>query len=176
MRIDLDSLCGMIFTYRELFECGNTWKQAAARGAPVNNVPLQEESFEALRLLCSEIVDPLAVAFGRPQLTYGFAGPPLTRLVSGQIAPDLDQHAAHERNSRGEPICSRLGAAVDLLFPDRSAQEVARWIFDHRRFDRLYLYGDDRPFHVSVGPQPARSVVEMRRGPTGRRIPRVLRW
>jgi hypothetical protein len=176
MKVDLDSVCGTTVRYRELLECSNTWKQAAAEGRPVDNVPREPASYDALRALCAEILDPLCEALGRPVLTYGFASRRLTGLVIAQISPELDQHAAHERNTRGSLICPRLGAAVDLTIPGRSAQEVARWIYDHRPFDRLYLYGDDRPLHVSFGPEQTRSVVEMRRGPSGRRVPYLLRW
>jgi hypothetical protein len=176
MSVDLDSACGTTFTYRELLECSNSWKQGSTAGRAIGNVPQEQASYDALRALCVEILDPLSAALGRPTLTYGFAGPSLTMLISGMIAPELDQHAAHERNARGAVICPRLGAAVDLTIPGHTAQEVAHWIHDRRPFDRLYLYGDDRPIHVSFGPEQARSVVEMLRGPSGRRVPRVLRW
>jgi hypothetical protein len=39
-------------------------------------------------------------------------------------------------------------------------------------FDRLYFYGDDRPIHVSVGPDNSRQVVLMRKGKSGKLIPR----
>jgi hypothetical protein len=176
MTVDLDSACGTTFTYRELLECSNSWKQASTAGKAIDNVPREAASYDALHALCVEILDPLSATLGRPTLTYGFAGPNLTRLISGQIAPELDQHAAHERNVRGLPICPRLGAAVDLTIPGHTAQEVARWIHDHRPYDRLYLYGDDLPVHVSFGPEHTRSVIELFRGSTGRRVPRVLRW
>lgn len=42
-------------------------------------------------------------------------------------------------------------------------------------FDRLYFHGSDRPLHVSVGPDATRQIVRMERGPSGRRVPRVVR-
>jgi hypothetical protein len=41
-------------------------------------------------------------------------------------------------------------------------------------FDRLYFYGDDRPLHLSYGPENARAAFAMLPGPGGRRVPR--RW
>src|SRR4051812_30188470 len=117
MNVDLDSACGTTLTYRELLECSNTWKQAAEAGTSIDNLPKAPASYDALLALCTEIIDPLSAALGRPTLTYGFAGPRLTSQISGQIAPALDQHAAHELSARGALICPRLGAAVDLTIP-----------------------------------------------------------
>jgi len=36
------------------------------------------------------------------------------------------------------------------------------------------LQGHDRPIHVSSGPEASRSIVHLRRGPSGRRVPRVI--
>ncbi|TMQ12938.1 MAG: hypothetical protein E6J90_15665 [Deltaproteobacteria bacterium] len=173
--VDLDSRCGAVFTYRELLECSNTWKQAAADQKPIDNLPREQSTFAALHALAVEILDPVAAEFGRPTITYGFGGPQLTRLIAAQIAPHLDQHAAHEQRA-GQPICTRLGAAVDFLVDGVPSLQVARWIFEHRRFDRIYLYGDERPMHVSLGPDPARMVVELRRTPSGHQVPHRLRW
>src|ERR1041384_6139798 len=165
--VDLDSACGATFTYRDLLECSNTWKEAARGPSPIDNVPREAETFAALRALAVEILDPVAAVFGRPVLTYGFGGPSLTKHIFKQIAPHIDQHAAHE--SVGDlPVCRRLGAAVDFFVPDVSSLKLARWIFDHCRFDRIYVYGEDRSIHVSVGPEDTRAVVELRRTPSGR--------
>jgi hypothetical protein len=45
--------------------------------------------------------------------------------------------------------------------PRRTTSSI--WIFQSCRFDRIYIYGDARPIHVSVGPDNARMVVELRR-------------
>jgi hypothetical protein len=87
--------------------------------------------------------------------------------------PSVDQHAAHEHNRRGLPVCAR-GAAVDFIVEDESMREVARWIVANTPFDRLYFYGADLPVHLSYGPEQARQVVRMVAGPSGRLIPRVM--
>jgi hypothetical protein len=119
------------------------------------------------------VLDPVVEYFGGIKLTYGFAGQRLTRLMSGRIAPALDQHAACERNARGKPICGRAGAAIDFLVEFENMREVARWIASNCAFDRMYFYGDERPIHVSVGPEFNRDVFEMVEK-EGRRIPRKL--
>src|ERR1700733_4876166 len=156
---DLDAPCGSTFTYRDLIECGKTWGEAAERGRQIDNVPRNVGTWRALDELCRVVVDPLARAFGRPELTYGFASRSLASNIRSGIAPRLDQHASHEQDRSGRPVCARLGAAVDLCVPGTSSDEVARWIFAKTRFDRLYLYGDGRPLHVSVGPENRRSVL-----------------
>ena len=107
------------------------------------------------------------------RLTYGFCPPELARAIPGRIDPSRDQHAAHEHNRRGQPVCARLGAAVDFIVEDENMREVARWIVANTPFDRLYFYGDDLPLHVSHGPEQARQVVMMVAGPSGRLLPRV---
>ena len=50
--------------------------------------------------------------------------------------------------------------------------DVAEWIMTTLPFDRLYFYEADRPLHVSFGPNNSREAIEMRRQPSGRRVPR----
>ncbi|MEA3274478.1 MAG: hypothetical protein U9Q81_04130 [Pseudomonadota bacterium] len=64
--------------------------------------------------------------FGIIRLTYGFCSPELAKEISGRIDPKRDQHAAHELNRLGNPVCSRLGAAVDFVVEDDSMLEVAQ--------------------------------------------------
>ncbi len=52
--------------------------------------------------------------------------------------------------------------------------EVAQWIVANTPFDRLYFYGDDRPIHVSHGPNRDRQIVLMVAGKSGRLVPRVV--
>ncbi len=172
---DLDATCGRRLRYRDLIECGTTWHGRAAREAPIDNVPRRAATYAALRALCEEVLDPLAEALGAPVLTYGFAGPALTRVIARGIAPRHDQHAACEVRRDGSLICSRSGAAVDLVIPGRAATEVARWIATHTRFDRIYLYGDDRPLHVSHGPEASRLIYEIGKAASDRRVPRRLK-
>ncbi len=127
-----------------------------------------------MRHLCASVLDPLVERFGPVELTYGFASSALTRHVAGRIHPPLDQHAGHEVGRSGKPICARLGLAVDLRVPGVDTRAVAGWIAAHTPFDRLYFYGPERPLHVSAAPRPTGQVVEMRRGPSGRLVPRVV--
>ena len=87
----------------------------------------------------------------------------------------MAQHAAHERNRRGNIICPRLGAAVDFIVQDESMLEVAEWVAANLPFDRLYYYGDTRPIHVSYGPEHNREFVEITETASGKRVPRVRR-
>ena len=174
---DLDARCGAHFSYRDLIACGETGVRLLAesdRPRPFDNVPREAETFAAMRALCAVALDPVVDHFGAIELTYGFASSELTREIKAHIHPPLDQHAGHELNRAGKPICPRLGLAVDFLVPNVDSRLVARWIVENTAFDRLYFYKPDRPLHVSVGPENARQIVEMREGPSGRRVPRVL--
>lgn len=166
---DPDDPCGRHFTFRQLIECGET--QARARLA---NHPQQPASYNALQDLAARVLDPVIDYFGMIRLTYGFCSPELARKIPSRIDPKLDQHAAHEVNRRGEPICGRLGAAVDFLIDDESMLEVAQWIVAHTPFDRLYFYGADLPIHVSFGPNHDRQIVWMAVTPSGRWVPQVI--
>lgn len=167
---DPDTACGESLTFRDFFEAGETWARHR-----VDNIPRQKETFEAIERLCRDVLDPVRRRFGPFRITYGFAGPQLTRLVPGQIDRSLDQHAGHELKPRGTGlICPREGQAADFLVPGVSSIDVARWIAEATPFDRLYVYGHDRPLHVSAGPQQSRAIIAMRVGPSGRRVPRRL--
>ena len=166
----LDQHCGAHLTFRDLIECGET-QQATG----IANTPVQPETYAALAHLVREVLDPVMDYYGGIDLSYGFAGAALARAVPGRNDPKRDQHAGYEYNTRGNRVCSRDGAAADFLVPDESMAEVACWIADHTPFDRLYYYGDDRPIHVSIGPEQRREIVHMRASENGRRVPRVLK-
>lgn len=112
--------------------------------------------YSALLDLDTQVLDPVIDWFGMIRLTYGFCSPELARAIPGRIDPKLDQHAAHERNRRGLPVCPRPGAAVDLIVDDEDMPEVARWVAANTAFDRLYYYGQDlpHPCELRAGPQP----------------------
>lgn len=167
---NLDDRCGRFLTYRQLIECGET--QAATK---LSNLPRNPESYTALFDLATSILDPVIEYFGGVELTYGFCSSELARRIPGRIAPDLDQHAAHEHKRTGAPICSRLGAAVDFLVRDEDMGEVAEWIVANLPYDRLYFYGDDRPLHVSYKQEGERQAIEMKSTASGKRIPRPFR-
>lgn len=166
---DLDDRCGAKLTYRDLIVCGET---ALRTGLP--NLPKSLDSYRALRELAENILDPVIDWYGSITLTYGFCSPELAKLIPGRIAPNLDQHAAHEVDRMGKPICPRLGAAVDFIVQDEDMLEVARWVAANTPFDRLYVYNRDRPIHVSYGPEHKREAFEMMSIAKGRRIPKRL--
>lgn len=170
--IDLDAPCGRHFVYRDLVECGETYHREATT-CPIDNLPRDPGTLEALGEVCRLLLDPVVDAFGAVRLTYGFASPRLTRRIKGRIAPELDQHAGCERGRSGGLVCGRGGVAVDFLVPGVGGDDLARWVIEHAPFDRLYYYGADRPIHVSVGPEQRRDVVLMRASSkgTGRLIP-----
>ena len=156
------------YTFRQLIECGETWERTR-----VDNTPKSPDTYNALFELATNVLDPVIDYFGGIKLTYGFASPALTREIKGRIEPQLDQHASCELNTRGAPICPRLGAAVDFLVEYEDMYEVARWIAENCAYDRIYLYGKDRPIHVSLGPEQSREIFELAsRG--ARRVPRRL--
>lgn len=167
---DLDSACGRHYRFRDLIECGETWTSQR----PLN-VPARPESYNALCDLATEVLDPVIEYFGAIELTYGFSSPNLAARIRGRIAPELDQHAACEVSRSGRTICSRHGAAVDFLVKDENMSEVARWISEHCRFDRMYFYGADRPMHVSIGPENARAIYRMVKS-GARTIPRRMEF
>jgi len=153
---DLDKHCGANFLFRDLIECGETWERTG-----IENRPKQAESYNALHALAINLLDPIIDYFGMIRLTYGFASTALTRKISARIAPTLDQHASCEVNRLGNLICPRKGAAVDFIVEDEDMFEVARWIAVHLPFDRIYLYGRNRPLHISYGPENVRQITLM---------------
>ncbi|WP_295432217.1 hypothetical protein [uncultured Thiodictyon sp.] len=166
---DLDDACGRFLTFRQLIACGETQAQTG-----LANLPIQPESYNAVLELAEQVLDPVIDYFGMIRLTYGFCSPQLAKQIPGRIDPKLDQHAAHERNRLGQPICGRLGAAVDFLVEDENMLEVAQWVAANTPFDRLYVYGEDLPIHVSYGPNHDRQIVRMTPGRSGRLVPRVV--
>lgn len=166
----LDEQCGRHFFFRDFIQCGET---QAKTGIP--NIPEQVETYNALTHLATSILDPVIDYFGGISFTYGFCSRELVRHIPGRIAPKLDQHAGHELNTRGKPICKRLGVAVDFIVTDESMLEVAQWIVKNTPFDRLYFYGDNRPIHVSSGPEKKSEIVVMTTEKNGRSIPKVVK-
>jgi len=166
----LDDRCGATFTYRDLIECGETWEALRT-----DNKPRSPDTYNALNDLATKIIDPVVEYFGAIKLTYGFACQSLTKHISGRIDPRIDQHASCELSRSGQPVCSRLGAAVDFLVEYEDMHAVAKWIAEKCPFDRMYLYGVDKPLHVSIGPDASRKVYELANH-AGRRVPRVVRF
>lgn len=166
---DLDSLCGEYHTFRDFIECGET---QAKTGLP--NLPKQAETYNALADLAQHVIDPVMDYFGGIALTYGFCSPELAKHIPGRVDPKRDQHASFERNTRGNLICERKGAACDFIVPDENMLEVAQWIVQNTPFDRLYFYGNDKPLHVSYGEEHSRVIVLMLPGKSERLVPKVV--
>jgi DNA phosphorothioation-associated putative methyltransferase len=165
----LDDPCGSYLKYRDLIECGETQARTG-----LANLPKEPESYTALHDLASQILDPVIEYFGMIKLSYGFCSPDLAKQIKGRIAPKLDQHVAHERNRLGNPLCDRLGAAVDFLVEDEDMLEVAKWVAENIPFDRMYVYGPDKPIHISFGPQHIQQVTFMLPTATHNRMPIIV--
>ena len=165
-----DQQCGANFSFRNLIECGETQIRLV-----LANVPRSPATYNALYDLCTTILDPVVDYFGGIRLTYGFSSPELTSKIQGRIAPKLDQHASHECNRLGRPVCDRLGAAVDFIVDDEDMLEVAQWVVANVPFDRLYYYGKDRAIHVSISESPVNQVTLMLTNGNGRQVPKTVR-
>jgi DNA phosphorothioation-associated putative methyltransferase len=153
---ELDNKCGKYLTFRDLIECGQTQKSTQ-----ITNLPQQRESYLALYELCKNVLDPVIDYFGMIKLTYGFCSHPLSRKITHRVEHRKDQHCAHELNTKGRPICGRLGAAVDFIVEDENMYEVAKWVTENTEFDRLYFYGTTRPLHVSYSKTLAGYIASM---------------
>lgn len=164
---DIDQRCGLNFSYRDLIECGET-----QRRMKITNLPKTAASYNALYDLASNLLDPIIDYFGSIRLTYAFCSLELSKHIQSRIAPKLDQHAAHEADRKGNLICARKGAACDFIVVDESMREVADWVIANLPFDRLYFYGDDRPIHLSFGPENARAAYAMVKTATGTTVPK----
>ena len=168
--MNLDDNCGEFLSFRDLIECGETFVSLQP-----HNTPEQIDTFLALSSLAHEILDPVMKFYGKIQITYGFAGPQLTKNIKKNICPHLDQHSSHELNKKGELICRREGAAVDFSVPNASMSEVSKWIIKNCNFDRLYFYENFKPIHISYAPHPKRSIVWMySNASSGKRFPRNI--
>lgn len=165
---ELDEPCGRFLTYRDFIECGETQLRTQ-----IPNLPKEADSYTALFELTRNVLDPVIEYFGMVRLSYGFCSLELAKQISGRIAPELDQHACHEKRRGGNPVCNRLGSAVDFVVVDEDMSEVADWIIANLPFDRLYYYGPDSPVHISYGPEIRRLALYMEQGRGGRRLPRA---
>lgn len=165
---NLDDKCSEYFTFRDFIECGETQNRTK-----LPNLPKNPATYFAIRQLANHVLDPIVDYFGEIELTYGFCSADLQKEIKGRVAPELDQHAAHEQKRNGNYICARLGAACDFLLADENMREVVEWIQSEKiPFDRIYFYGVDKPIHISYGPENSREIIEMKAGPSGKLIPR----
>ncbi|MBB1317143.1 hypothetical protein H5123_05760 [Shewanella sp. SR43-4] len=174
---NINGKASRFFTYADLINCGTT-----AIEHQIENLPLQPDTWRALSLLATQILDPIVDQFGPIALTYGFCSPELVRKIAKNrnphIAPKLDQHCSHELNQNQKIICDRLGAACDFTLVSNKddkpidMQLVAQWMCENLKFDRLYYYGKHRPIHISIGPQMNQFIQTMKtNADTGHRVP-----
>lgn len=162
-------------SFDELYTQLLNWYQAKHQFVG-DNTP-SAASVPMLQQLTRDILLPLTQHFGELHITYGFTGPALSRYIQrlspAGTAPDLDQHACCELNSKGTIICQRPGAACDFIVQgyENRMHEVTQFICQQLSFDKLYFYGRDRPLHVSVSDEPLRHLQLMQQSESGRRYP-----
>ena len=164
--------CNSKITIKDLCMAGKT----ANLHPEITNEPKSEDSIDALNGLIERILEPLRLHFGGLVITHGFTNAELIRKVQSGVAQKLDQHCAHELNQNGKRICERDGAAADIYVPKISSKILTKFIIEHCSFDRIYIYGDTCPVHVSYCHESgqARQIVLLKESLTGRRIPQVL--
>ena len=170
---------------RLLCQCSDTWRAMKERGEELKNLPSEPLTWLAMTQLEAQLLAPLRDRFGELRVTYGFAGPELVSAVRRRareegrhpnISPATDQHAGHELTRSNQRICRRDGFAVDLICPAHPSTAVVKWLVDEAlAFDRIYVYDDARPFHLSWSAGTVGMVIEMRKQPSGRLVPRVVR-
>jgi hypothetical protein len=142
----------------------------------IDNTP-NEQSINAITDLCSNILLPIQIKFNEVSVTYGFTSHTLLKEIKKlnprHIAPNLDQHSSYEKNSRSKLICGRGGVACDIVVNgfESNMYEIAKWAAENLPFDRMYLYGKDRPIHLSYGPDQSGFIQTMNTIKDGRRLP-----
>ena len=151
------------------------WYQGKHSDYTGKNSPLNDGSTEALDNLITYLLLPIQKQYGAMTVTYGFTSFDLLKYIKryspGDIAPELDQHAAFEVNSKANRICKRDGAACDIVVAGYENQMhiIAEFIINELPFDRLYFYGSNRPIHVSFGPDHKRYLHVKHRDAQGKR-------
>lgn len=138
----------------------------------VNNIPKQAKTFDSIAYLAQSILDPVYEQFGQIEITYGLCSHNLQKHIKKNVAPNLDQHAGSELNSKGNLICPREGFAVDFRVTNIGSKIVADHIVKDLNFDRLYYYGNDRPIHISAKQvEPLNSIIVFNHHQNGK-VPR----
>jgi len=152
-----------------------SWYQHQHTDYHGENHPIQSESQQALQQLYEQLLAPIEKQFGEISITYGFTSFELLKYIKrnspGDMAPELDQHAAFELNSQGNRICKRDGAACDIYIKgvDNQMHVIAQYVINELPFDRLYFYGSARPIHISFGPEHKRYLHVKQRDENGKR-------
>ena len=164
-----DVQLGKYLSLNEFCTCTHTYRHYADK---INPFPQNSAAtISAIKDLNNFIIDPVIDYFGKDRfkLTYGFCSAdlkkylekkdPITGIKNGRVAPAIDQHIAYELNKNGKYYCQRLGAACDFLIRDLSSNDLVEWIIlQSLPFDSLYFYAEDRPIHISYGPQHKRDI------------------
>ena len=147
-------------------------KHAAYTG---KNIPIKGESIGSLNNLIKHLLVPIQDNFDQITITYGFTSFELLKYIKkhspGDMAPELDQHASFEVNSKGNRICKRDGAACDIFVEgfENQMHIIAEFVINELPFDRLYFYGSDRPIHITFGPEHKRYLHVKHRDEHGKR-------
>ena len=144
--------CSKYFKYIDFILCGET--QAHTQ---LPNIPHDPRTTSAIKDLATTILNPVVDQFGEIKLTNGFCSNELLKQIKKRpkpgIAPQLDQHAGYEVNSKNTPICKREALACDFYAVNIDSLLLAQWIVEHLQFDSLYFYGKNRPIHIRIGPK-----------------------
>ncbi|MCF7970009.1 MAG: hypothetical protein K9L22_02450 [Methylococcaceae bacterium] len=170
----LSNYCSKHFKYLDFIDCGETQEKNQ-----LVNSPKDPRTIAAIESLATGILDPVVEQFGELKLTYGLCANDLLLQIkkrpSPGIAPQLDQHAGYEVNSKNKRICQRDGFACDFYALNTDSLAVAKWIVMHLPFDRLYFYGKNRPIHISIAPENSFAITLLEQSPTERRIPKNIK-
>jgi len=165
--------CSKYFKYLDLINCGET-----QQSTQIINTPKDTRTIKAIQGIATSILDPIVEQFGEIRLTYGFCSNNLLKQIKKRpkpgIAPQLDQHAGYELNSKNTFICKREGFACDFYALNTDSLIVAKWIVNNLSFDRLYFYGKNRPLHISIAPENSYAITLLEQLPTERRIPKNI--
>ena len=164
--------CSKNFKLKDIIHCGETWNKYKNI---IDNLPKEPETIKAISFLCENILEPVQKEFGKIILTYGFASYDLTKKIKNRIYPKLDQHSGYEKNKKGNYVCERLGQAVDFYIPNINSKNICKWINLNCQFDRMYFYGEDRPIHISIGPENKKQIILMKKYNSKNYIPKVVK-
>lgn len=167
--MDINTYCSKYFKYVDFIECSDT--QKAVR---VDNIPQQMKTFESIAYLANTILDPVYEKFGPLNLTYGVCSQNLQKHIKKNVAPNLDQHAGSELNSKGNLICPREGFAADFKVNGANSKVVAQFIASNLEFDRIYYYDLERPLHVSACNQRAGKTIVIFKKYHERKVPKCI--
>lgn len=161
---------GQFYTLDQICKCTNTYKLFADQ---INPYPANPKSIQAYEDLFVNLFDPIIENYGieNLKLSYGFCSidlmkklqqkNPQTGIKYGRIAPKIDQHMSYELNINGNRYCKRGGAAVDFSVNNVNSFDLVEFIASSKLpFDRLYIYGQSRPIHLSYGPENSRYICE----------------